>query len=154
MRRKPDFPSLPPIAGITEQDYLLRPRDAARVLGVSLTTLRQWKRSKRLGPSFVMVGGTTRYSLRALRQYMSVRTVVRAPGPAFYRLTRIEQLGEKHRGLRSFIEELLRRRVPHGEIAAEVLKRWGETVSGQVLYNFYRLRVWPKESSEKREGQQ
>src|SRR5208283_553861 len=153
MRRKPDFPNLPPIAGVSEEDCLLRPRDAAQILGVHVRTLQHWRRSKHCGPSFVRVGGRPRYKLQALRQYVSVRTVVRAPGPTFYRLTRIEQLSEKHPGLRGFIEELLLRRVPHSEITAAVLEKWGERVSGQVLHNFYVLRIWPKESSQKREGQ-
>lgn len=69
----------------------------------------------------------------------------------FYRRTRIEQLGEKHPGLRDFVEEQQRRRVPHPQIAAAVLEKWGEVVSEQVLSNFYRLRVWPKECNQARD---
>ena len=63
----------------------------------------------------------------------------------FYRQTKIEKLGEKHPGLRDFVEERQRRRAPYRQIIAEILNKWGEVVSTQVLSNFYKLRVWPNE---------
>jgi hypothetical protein len=69
------------------------------------------------------------------------------PSAPYYHLTKIEQLGQKHPGLRELVEQRQRRRVSWRLIAAEVFERWGETVSAQVLSNFYRLRVFPKESS-------
>jgi len=145
MKRKPNFPNFPPIAGVSEQDYLLSPRDAAQLLGVAVGTLRRWRYEHR-GPPFIKVEGSFRYSLKALRAYLAARTKVRTSAP-FYRRTKIEELGEKHPGLRRFVEERQRRRESWRVIAAEVFERWGETVSAQVLSNFYRLRVFPKEST-------
>jgi hypothetical protein len=137
-----------------QEERLLRPPDAAQFLSVSENTLKWWRNSAHRGPSFVRVEGGIRYPVQALRRYLAARTV-RAPKPRkaapFYRRTRIEELGEKHPGLRNFVEKQQHRRVPHPQIAAAVLEKWGEVVSEQVLSNFYRLRVWPKECNEARE---
>ena len=152
MRRKPDFSNIPPAPGVAEEDRLLTSRDVARLLAVSLDTVKGWRSRKPrtgTGPPFIRIGGDEgriRYSLRALRKYLAEHTNVRASAP-FYRRTKIEELGEKHPGLREFVEERQRGRESGRVIAAQVFERWGETVSAQVLSNFYRLRVFPKESS-------
>jgi len=80
---------------------------------------------------------------------VAAHTKTRTSAP-FYRRTKIEELGEKHRGLRDFVEKQQRQRVSHKQIAAAILEKWGEVVSGQVLSNFYQLRVSPKEWDEQR----
>jgi len=156
MKRKPNFPNFPPGAGITEEDCLLTSRDVARLFALNPGTVKAWRsRNKRrdTGPEFIRVGGLrVRYSFRAVREYLAQHTTARRPTAPFYRRTKIEELDAKHPGLRKFVEERQRRRVSNRVIAAEVLERWGETVSGQVLHNFYALRVWPKELREEREG--
>jgi len=79
MKRKPNFPNFPPVADIPEGERLLRPREVAELLSVSMGTIRGWRsRNPRTGegPEFIRVGGLrVRYSLRALREYLSERTV-------------------------------------------------------------------------------
>lgn len=144
----------PELSSGLQDERLLTPKEAAYLLGASVQTLRWWRRSPDRGPVFVKVEGRIKYPLPALREYKARHTTARMPSPPFYRQSKIEELGEKHPGLREFIEVRQRRRVPHRVIAAEVLSRWGEKVSPQVLSNFYRSRVWPKELSERREGRQ
>jgi predicted DNA-binding transcriptional regulator AlpA len=54
-------------------DPLLTPRDAARILGCSIS----WLAKRRLdggGPRFVKVGRSVRYLESALREYIKART--------------------------------------------------------------------------------
>lgn len=154
IKRNPDLRNASPVPEPNDEDRLMPARDAAKILAVPESRLRQWRRSvSSRGPSFVRVGGGVRYRLRDLREYLAARTTVRTPSSGrFYRKTKIELLGEKHPGLRDFVEEQQRRRVRHRQIAAALLERWNERVSDQVLSNFYRLRVWPKECKEEREA--
>ena len=153
MKREPDLPNASPVPEPNDEDRLMPASDAAKLLAVRESRLRSWRRSRSgRGPSFITVGGSVRYSVHALREYLAEHTRVRTPSAPFYRRTRIEQLGEKHPGLRDLVEEQQHRRVPHRQIAAAILEKWGEVVSEQVLSNFYRLRVWPKECTEAREA--
>lgn len=52
----------------------LRERDAARVLGLSVATLRAW-RLKRKGPRFVRFGRAVRYLETDIANYMQVCAV-------------------------------------------------------------------------------
>ncbi len=143
-----------PLPSDLREERLLTPQETARLLAVRVETLERWRYSGHRGPAFVKVEGRIKYPLPVIRHYLAERTRAWTPGAPFYRRTRIEELGEKHPGLCEFVEQAQRRRIPNGQIAAEVLARWGEKVSLQVLSNFYRLRVWRKESSERGEGRQ
>jgi len=59
-------------------NHLLHERDAARILGVSASTLRRW-RSLRIGPAYVRVGGkpggAIRYREADLLAWMASNTV-------------------------------------------------------------------------------
>ena len=77
MMRKPNFSNMDTDI---ESDRLLKAREVARILSVSVDTLRGW-RSKNpctgVGPEFVRVGGLrVRYSLRAIREYLRRNTVL------------------------------------------------------------------------------
>jgi predicted DNA-binding transcriptional regulator AlpA len=79
MKRRPNFPNFPPIA-VSKEDCLLTTRDVARLLAVSAGTVKDWRnRSGRpeKGPEFIRFGGSVRYALRAVRKYLSKRTVRR-----------------------------------------------------------------------------
>jgi predicted DNA-binding transcriptional regulator AlpA len=58
----------------------LRERDAARVLGLSVATLRAW-RLKRKGPRFVRFGRAVRYLEADIAHYMQVCAVDATTGP-------------------------------------------------------------------------
>jgi hypothetical protein len=79
MRRKPNFPNLSPLADIAEADQLLTTDDVARLLAVNPYNLKAWRSRKDragLGPPFIKLSRRcVRYSLRALRDYLSERTV-------------------------------------------------------------------------------
>jgi hypothetical protein len=82
MRRKPDFQNLRVVPDIVEAERLLTARETARLLGVTVYTLRGWRgrnpRAGREGPPFIRIGGRVgrvRYSRKALQKYLSERTV-------------------------------------------------------------------------------
>jgi hypothetical protein len=58
---------------MTEFETLLTEEDAARLLGICKGTLRNW-RCKNRGPAYVRVGSAVRYTARALREYIEIRT--------------------------------------------------------------------------------
>ncbi len=140
-----------PLPSDLREERLLTPQETARLLAVRVETLERWS----TGVSRASVrqsGRTDRVSAASHPALSRRRTRAWTPGATFYRRTRIEELGEKHPGLCEFVEQTQRRRIPNGQIAAGVLARWGEKVSLQVLSNFYRLRVWRKESSQRGKG--
>jgi hypothetical protein len=127
-----------------QDERLLSPEETARLLGVSIYTLREWRGSQGRGPDYVKVAAQIKYPVAALCEYLEGRVRRRTPPDPFYRRTLIEALGEKHLGLCKLVEEAIGRRIPYPQIAAEIRERWGERVSPQALSNFYRRRVWAK----------
>lgn len=70
------LPDLETPVGVTQEESLLRPGEAAEFLRVAVATLKDWRgRLHGIGPSFIRVGGRVRYSLRDLRRYVKSRTV-------------------------------------------------------------------------------
>lgn len=55
-------------------EALLTPREAADILRVSWTTLRDW-RSAKTGPAYVMVGGRPRYRSADLESWLAQHAV-------------------------------------------------------------------------------
>lgn len=62
------------------KERLLTDRQAAAVLGVSVSLLRRWRFRLNEGPAFYRVGRLIRYSRDALREYLEVRRVDPCPG--------------------------------------------------------------------------
>lgn len=63
---------LPPL--LADDDQLLKPREAARLLRVSEQTMRQWRREKR-GPPYRKHGNwLVYYSLQDLRAWSAANT--------------------------------------------------------------------------------
>ena len=58
---------------MTALEPLMTQDDAAKLLGVSPGTLRNW-RWRNKGPSWIRLGEAIRYSPQALREYVEVRT--------------------------------------------------------------------------------
>jgi hypothetical protein len=57
----------------------VREKEAAAFLGVSVFSLRSWRsRGTSGGPSWTKVGGMVMYSMKALEQFMELRTVERS----------------------------------------------------------------------------
>jgi len=48
-------------------------KEAAAVIGVSLSTIRRWRRS-RTGPAFFRFGGVLRYAREALEEFIAENT--------------------------------------------------------------------------------
>jgi putative resolvase len=61
------------------QDKLVPIAHAARVLGVSVSTMRRWEREGRLLPDIYTLGGQRRYSLVGLRKVMAQARVSQEP---------------------------------------------------------------------------
>jgi len=81
-KREPDWPHVEMFDKLFEEDCLLTGRQVARLLAVSPGTLKGWRRTKKgrtgEGPEFIRVGGLrVRYSLRAVREYLSEHTLRR-----------------------------------------------------------------------------
>lgn len=79
------------------------------------------------------------------------RTTPRARGPYFYAYrsnSRVDRLDARHKGLRAFVEDLLRRRVRQGEIARRVRKRFGVRLSTNTLSRYFLSRIQPQENAE------
>jgi predicted DNA-binding transcriptional regulator AlpA len=61
----------------SEQRYV-REKEAAAFLGVSVSTLQGWRsRGEPCSPPFSKVGGMVMYSMKALEEYMEMRTITR-----------------------------------------------------------------------------
>ena len=56
-----------------EDDCLLAPQEAAKLLGVSVGTIENW-RWHGLGPTYVKFGKAIRYQRQALREYVTAHT--------------------------------------------------------------------------------
>ena len=56
-----------------ELERLIDAPEAAKILGIDLGTLANW-RSRNVGPGFVKIGGRVRYSPSGLRDYITART--------------------------------------------------------------------------------
>jgi hypothetical protein len=52
--------------------------EAARVLGLSVATMRAWRQSRR-GPRFVRLGRAIRYTPEDLKQFVAANTVDTTP---------------------------------------------------------------------------
>lgn len=78
-------------------------------------------------------------------------TAPRARKPYFYAYrsnSRVDRLEARHKGLRTFVEDLLRRRVRQGEIARRVRERFGVRLSTNTLSRYFLSRVQPQENAE------
>jgi hypothetical protein len=53
---------------------MIREREAARLLGVSVAALRRWRRERR-GPNYTKVETCVRYDLRSLEKFLAENTV-------------------------------------------------------------------------------
>jgi excisionase family DNA binding protein len=51
----------------------LSEKEAAAYLGISLSTIRRWRRRK-IGPAFFQFGGVLRYSREAVEQFITKNT--------------------------------------------------------------------------------
>ena len=60
----------------------------------------------------------------------------------------MDRLEASHQGLRTFVEDLLRRRVRQGEIALRVRKRFGVRLSTNTLSRYFLSRIQPRENAE------
>lgn len=72
-------------------------------------------------------------------------------GPYFYAYrsnSRVDRLDARHKGLRAFVEDLLRRRVCQGEITRRVRKRFGVRLSTHTLSRYFLTRIQPQENAE------
>ncbi len=58
-----------------ETSNLVRECEAARLLGVSVASMRRWRREGR-GPAYVRVEGCIRYRVADLQAFMAANTVV------------------------------------------------------------------------------
>jgi len=58
---------------------LLTARQAAKVLGVTISTLAVWRCTKRYPLRYVKVGGKVRYRQRDLLSFIELRTVTNEP---------------------------------------------------------------------------
>jgi putative resolvase len=77
-------------------DTLVAIGEAAKLLGVSLTTLRRWEESGKLVPER-MVGGRRRYRLSALRTDLARKTDVVRKTVAYAHVSRHDQKGDLDR---------------------------------------------------------
>jgi excisionase family DNA binding protein len=59
---------------IDDLDSILSEKEAAAYLGVSLSTIRRWRRGK-LGPAFFKFGDILRYRRSALDEFVAKNTV-------------------------------------------------------------------------------
>ena len=50
---------------------LVKEQEAARILAVTVSSLRRWRREQR-GPAFIKVERSVRYDLRALERYVKL----------------------------------------------------------------------------------
>ncbi len=91
-------------------------------------------------------------SAKAPRQNKAeARTAPRARKPYFYAYrsnSRVDRLDARHQGVRTFVEDLLRRRVRQGEIARRVRKRFGVRLSTNTLSRYFLSRIQPQENAE------
>jgi len=72
--------TLPPKPKTEAEPQYLREHAAARLLGVSASTLRSWRSKKRkVGLPVTRVGKMVLYSVKELERFMEERTVHRAP---------------------------------------------------------------------------
>jgi hypothetical protein len=62
--------------------------------------------------------------------------------------SRVDRLEAQHKGLRVFVEGLLRRRVCQGEIARRVHKRFGVRLSTNTLSRYFLTRIQPQENAD------
>ncbi len=62
--------------------------------------------------------------------------------------SRVDRLEASHQGLRTFVEDLLRRRVRRGVIARRVRKRFGVRLSTNTLSRYFLSRIQPRENAE------
>jgi hypothetical protein len=62
--------------------------------------------------------------------------------------SRVDRLEASHQGLRTFVEDLLRRRVCQGEIARRVRERFGVRLSTNTLSRYFLSRIQPRENAE------
>ena len=79
------------------------------------------------------------------------RTPPRARKPYFYAYrsnSRVDRLDALHKGLRAFVEDLLRKRVRQGEIARRVHERFGVRISTNTLSRYFLSRIQPQENAE------
>lgn len=77
MKHKPSLPVIRAVEARLGAEQLLKPLEAALMLGVCTGTLDHWRSRAHCGPDFIRVGGKQghiRYSLKALREYMNMRT--------------------------------------------------------------------------------
>jgi hypothetical protein len=81
--RARDLPHVDIPVLLIREPCLLTPKDTARLLRISESTLHFWRYRRRLaGPSFVRVEGRIRYQLETLRDWVArqtVRTPLRIP---------------------------------------------------------------------------
>ncbi len=59
-------------ATIEQLPALLKPKEVAKKLQVSLPTLARWRRNNS-GPQFLKIGGSIRYTPAALEQWISTK---------------------------------------------------------------------------------
>lgn len=79
------------------------------------------------------------------------RATPRARKPYFYAYrsnSRVDRLEAGHKGLRAFVEDLLRRRVRQGEIARRVREHFGVRLSTNTLSRYFLSRIQPQENAE------
>ena len=60
-------------ASIDSEDTLLKEKEAAKILAVSVRTLQAW-RTNNSGPPFVRLGRAIRYRLRVLMEWLNSNT--------------------------------------------------------------------------------
>jgi predicted DNA-binding transcriptional regulator AlpA len=67
-----------PTAETQIDNRYIREKEAAAFLGVSVSTLQGWRsRGEPCSPPFSKVGGMVMYSMKALEEYMEMRTITR-----------------------------------------------------------------------------
>ena len=67
-----------PNAPLQGKSRYIREKEAAAFLGVSVSTLQGWRsRGEPCSPPFSKVGGMVMYSMKALEEYMEMRTITR-----------------------------------------------------------------------------
>ena len=143
-----------PLPSDLREERLLTPQETARLLAVRVETLERWRYS---GASRASVRQSGRTDQVSAASHPALSRSAPGHGRPALRFTGAHESKSWERSIRacaSLWSKPNARRIPNGQIAAEVLARWGEKVSLQVLSNFYRLRVWRKESSERGEGRQ
>jgi len=68
--------------------------------------------------------------------------------PQPYSRSRVERLDGLHPGLRSLVEDLLRRRFDQRQIARQVERRFGVKISASSIHRFWTATVRPREQAE------